>query len=81
MSLSSFNPFALTRSEMKSIKGGQFCSCSLQGDKNSAYFEYWASTGDCANPGSGTALYYHYNNGTKQSSYVDAGHAANACYG
>ena len=75
--LARFADAALTRSEMKNVKGGtRTCSCNT---KQGVSFSF-ATLGDtCASPTSGLAYYEFTKNGKQYSGYVDNTFAASSC--
>jgi hypothetical protein len=83
MSLSSFNAFALTRSEMKNVRGGDgYCSCSYvnQKDGRTMSIEYSTSGNSCSSPTAGSAFVTMQSpNGTSTSYYISSNKAAGIC--
>ncbi len=80
MSMSSFSVFALTRSEMKNVVGGDYyCSCSVTNSSgNTMNIEYTAQ-GSCASSSSGVAYYSYQKNGVTYSGYIPITSVSSSC--
>jgi hypothetical protein len=81
--MSVFSSFALTRSEMKNVRGGDgYCSCSYvnQKDGRTVNIEYSTSGNSCSSPTAGSAFVtVKQANGSSTSYYISSNKAANIC--